>query len=63
MANIPSETTIRRNLKKLSMKELERKNTTILTHHTEGLRVPGQSYEFAIDITNNPYYAEIEEKN
>jgi len=45
------------------MTELERKNTAILTHHTKDLLVPGQSYEFAIDITNDPYYGEIDETN
>lgn len=63
LANVPSETTIRRYLKKLSMTELVRKNTAILTHHTKDLLVPGQSYEFAIDITNDPYYGEIDETN
>jgi len=54
LANIPSETTIRRYLKKLSMTELELKNTAILIHHTKDPLIPGQSYEFAIDITNDP---------
>lgn len=61
--NVPSETTIRRYLNKLSMTERELKNTSILTHHTKDLLVPGQSYEFDIDITNDPYYGEIDETN
>lgn len=39
------------------------KNTVILTRHIQGLPVLSKSYEYAINIANDPYYEKIDETN
>jgi putative transposase len=51
----PCETSLRYQLKKLDLGELERKNTAIRTSLRHHVLKPGNPYLFAIDYTNNPY--------
>jgi len=60
---VPCETSFRYHLKKLDREELERKNTVILTSLMQYVLTPGKAYQFAIDITNDPYYGTIDGEN
>jgi len=61
--DVPCETSLRYHLKKLSIEDLERANTTILAHFIEQVLTPGESYQFAIDYTHDPYYGSTSSKN
>jgi putative transposase len=61
--NVPCEMSLRYHLKKLSIEDLERANTMILTHFLEHVLTPGESYQFAIDYPHDPYYGTTSSKN
>ncbi|WP_338095738.1 hypothetical protein [Methanorbis rubei] len=59
----PCETSLRHHLSKLSLFSLESLNHWILFHSCSLLLIPGRKYQFAIDLTNDPYYGKIDEQN
>jgi len=63
LSDVACETSLRYHLKKLSLEELERASSAILTHSLTSVLVPGESYEFAIDYTHDPYYGETSSVN
>jgi putative transposase len=56
---VPCETSFRYHLSKLDLDSLQEIQSKILTYTRDQLLVPGKSYQFAIDFTNDPYYGEI----
>ncbi len=60
---VPCETSFRYHLSKLDLPTLESVNSQILTHAAGDLLKRGKKYPFAIDLTNDPYYGEIDETN
>jgi putative transposase len=60
---IPCETSTRYHLKKLDLEELIRLNEKILLQDPIATLNPEKKYEFAIDITNDPYYGETDRSN
>jgi putative transposase len=60
---IPCETSVRYHLSKLDLDSLQKVQSKILTYTRDQILVPGKSYQFAIDFTNDPYYGEIAETN
>jgi putative transposase len=58
LSNVTCETSLRYHLKKLSMDDLERASTAILAQSLSSVLVPGESYQFAIDYTHDPYYGD-----
>ena len=57
---VPCETSIRHHLSKLDLSTLESMNSQILTYGTDTLLKRGKKYQFAIDLTNDPYYGKID---
>ena len=55
----PCETSFRYHLSKLDLDSLQEVQSQILTYTKDQILVPGKSYQFAIDFTNDPYYGEI----
>jgi putative transposase len=60
---IPCETSVRYHLSKVDLDSLQEIQSKILTYTKDQILVPGKSYHFAIDFTNDPYYGEIVETN
>mgnify|MGYP001401765873 CR=1 FL=1 len=56
---IPCETSFRYHLSKVDLDSLQKVQSKILTYTRDQILVPGKSYQFAIDFTNDPYYGEI----
>jgi len=60
---VPCETSIKYHLAKLDLPTLESVNSQILTYATDSLLKKGKKYQFAIDLTNDPYYGKIDDTN
>jgi putative transposase len=60
---VACETSLRYHLKKLNMDELIRANENILLKNPLKTLKKGNSYEFAIDLTNDPYYGKTDSSN
>jgi IS4 transposase len=61
--NVACETSLRYHLKKLNMEELINSNEKILLQEPIKTLKTGKSYEFAIDLTDDPYYGKIDSSN
>jgi len=59
----PCETSIKYHLAKLDLPTLENVNSQILTYAADPLLKKGKKYQFAIDLTNDPYYGKIDDTN
>ena len=55
----PCETSFRYHLSKVDLDSLQEVQSKILIYIKDQILVPGKSYQFAIDFTNDPYYGEI----
>jgi putative transposase len=62
-SDVACETSLRYHLKKLNMEELIRSNENILLKYPLKTLKKGKSYEFAIDLTNDPYYGKTDSSN
>jgi len=60
---VPCETSVRYHLSKVGLDTLLELESKILTYSNDRILVPGKSYHFAIDFTNDPYYGEIVDAN
>jgi putative transposase len=60
---IPCETSVRYHLSKVDLDSLLELQSKILTYSNDQILVPGKSYHFAIDFTDDPYYGEIVDAN
>ncbi len=60
---VPCETSVRYHLSKVDLESLFEIQSKILTYSNDQILVPGKSYHFAIDFTDDPYYGEIIEAN
>lgn len=60
---VACETSLRYHLKKLNMDELIRSNENILLQNPLKSLKTGKSYEFAVDLTNDPYYGKTDSSN
>jgi putative transposase len=60
---IPCETSIRYHLSKVDLYSLLELQSKILTYSNDQILVPGKSYHFAIDFTDDPHYREIVKTN
>ena len=60
---VPCETSVRYHLSKVNLDTLLELQSKILTYSKDPILVPGKSYHFAIDFTDDPYYGEIVEEN
>lgn len=60
---VPCETSIKYHLAKLDLPTLESVNSQILTYAAESLLKKGKKYQFAIDLTNDPYYGKTDDTN
>lgn len=60
---VACETSLRYHLKKLNMDELILSNENILLQNPLKTLKTGKSYEFAIDLTNDPYYGKTDSSN
>jgi putative transposase len=63
VGNIPSETPVRYHLSKVDLDSLLELQLKILTYSNDQILVPGKSYHFAIDFTDDPYYGKIVDVN
>jgi len=63
LEKIPCETSFRYHLSKVDLDSLQTIQSKILTDSQNGILVPGKSFHFAIDFTNDPYYGEIVKAN
>lgn len=61
--DVACETSLRYHLKKLNMEELIKSNEKILLQELIKTLKTGKSYEFAIDLTDDPYYGKIDSSN
>ena len=61
--DVACETSLRYHLKKLNMEELIKSNEKILLQEPIKTLKTGKSYEFAIDLTDDPYYRKIDVSN
>lgn len=62
-SKIPCETSFRYHLSKVDLPTLERINSQILLSIAGQLLKKGHKYQFAIDLTNDPYYGGTDETN
>jgi putative transposase len=60
---VPCETSVRYHLSKVNLDSLLAFQSKILTCSNDQILVPGKSYHFAIDFTDDPYYGEIVDVN
>jgi len=60
---VPCETSVRYHLSKVDLESLLELQSKILTYSNDQILVPGKSYHFAIDFTDDPYYGEIIDAN
>lgn len=63
LEKIPCETSVRYHLSKIELDSLQEIQSKILTYSQNTILVPGKSFHFAIDFTNDPYYGEIVNAN
>jgi putative transposase len=63
LEKIPCETSVRYHLSKIDLDSLQEIQSKILTYSQNTILVPGKSFHFAIDFTNDPYYGEIVNAN
>jgi hypothetical protein len=61
--DVACETSLRYHLKKLNMEELIKSNEKILLQELIKTLKTGKSYEFAIDLTDDPYYGQTDSSN
>ena len=61
--DVACETSLRYHLRKLNMEELIKSNEMILFQKLIENLKSGKSYEFAIDLTDDPYYGKIDLSN
>lgn len=61
--NVPCETSVRYHLSKVDLNSLLELQSKILTYSNDKNLIPGKSYHFAIDFTDDPYYGEIVDVN
>jgi putative transposase len=61
--DVACETSLRYHLKKLNMEELIKSNEKILLQELINTLKTGKSYEFAIDLTDDPYYGKTDSSN
>jgi putative transposase len=61
--DVACETSLRYHLKKLNMEELIKSNEKILLQELIKTIKTGKSYDFAIDLTDDPYYGKIDSTN
>jgi putative transposase len=61
--DVACETSLRYHFKKLIMEELINSNEKILLQEITKTLKTGKSYDFAIDLTNDPYYGKIDSSN
>src|SRR5450759_5195367 len=61
--DVACETSLRYHLKKLNMEELIKSNEKILLQELIKTLKTGKSYEFAIDLTDDPYYGKTDSSN
>jgi putative transposase len=61
--NVACETSLRYHLKKLNIEELIKSNEKILLQELIKTLKTGKSYEFAIDLTDDPYYGKTYSSN
>jgi len=61
--DVACETSLLYHLKKLNMEELIKSNDKILLQELVKTLKTGKSYEFAIDLTDDPYYGKIDSSN
>ena len=62
-SSVACETSLRYHLNKLNMEELILSNENILLQNPLKTLKTGKSYEFAIDLTNDPYYGKTDSSN
>ena len=55
---IPCETSVRYHLSKMDLDSHLELQSKILPYSNDQILVPGKSYHFAIDLTDDPYYGE-----
>ncbi len=60
---VPCETSVRYHLSKVNLDSILELESKILTYSNDQILIPGKSYHFAIDFTNDPYYGEIVDAN
>ena len=60
---VPCETSVRYHLSKVDLDSLLELQSKILTYSKDQILVPGKSYHFAIDFTDDPYYGETIDAN
>ena len=60
---VACETSLRYYLKKLNIQDLIRSNEKILLQNPLKTLKTGKCYEFAIDLTNDPYYGKTDSSN
>ena len=60
---VPCEKSVRYHLSKMDLDSLLELESKILTYSNDQILVPGKSYHFAIDFTDDPYYGEIVDTN
>jgi len=60
---VPCETSVRYHLSKVDLDSLLALQSKILTYSNDQILVPGKSYHFAIDFTDDPYYGDIVDVN
>lgn len=60
---VPCETSVRYHLSKMDLDSLLGFSSPILTYSNDQILIPGKSYHFAIDFTDDPYYGEIVDAN
>ncbi len=60
---VPCETSVRYHLSKMDLDSLLELESKILTYSNDQILIPGKSYHFAIDFTDDPYYGEIVDAN
>ena len=60
---VPCETSVRYHLSKVDLESLLELQSEILTYSNDQILVPGKSYHFAIDFSDDPYYGEIIDAN
>ena len=61
--DVACETSLRYHLKKLNMEELIKSNEKILLQELIKTLKNDKSYEFAIDLTDDPYYGKTDSSN
>lgn len=55
---IPSESSLHHHLKKIDLKTLKRANPLMFAEQIKPLIKSGKKYEFAVDLTDDPYYGD-----